>query len=73
LSALRDLLTCESRIITEVHANGRFGDWHATCSDAASADAVMWLPFTHDQFVDVFAAYNGALRPCVVALWSASW
>src|SRR4029077_11640490 len=34
--------------------------------------AAMRLPFTKDQFFDVFAAYNGALWPAVVALWLAS-
>ena len=29
----------------------------------------MRLPFTRAQFLDVFAAYNGALWPAVVALW----
>jgi hypothetical protein len=29
----------------------------------------MRLPFTHDQFLDVFAAYNGALWPGAAALW----
>ncbi len=29
----------------------------------------MKLPFTHDQFLDVFGAYNGALWPAVVLLW----
>ena len=32
----------------------------------------MRLPFTKDEFFDVFAAYNGALWPAVVALWLAS-
>jgi peptidoglycan/LPS O-acetylase OafA/YrhL len=27
------------------------------------------LPFTHDQFLDVFAAYNGALWPLAALLW----
>jgi Family of unknown function (DUF6064) len=30
---------------------------------------MMGLPFTHDQFLDVFAAYNSALGPAVVLLW----
>jgi hypothetical protein len=29
----------------------------------------MNLPFTHDQFLDVFAAYNGALWPLAALLW----
>jgi hypothetical protein len=29
----------------------------------------MSLPFTHDQFLSVFGAYNSALWPAVVALW----
>ncbi len=29
----------------------------------------MKLPFTHDQFLDVFAAYNGALWPVAALLW----
>jgi len=29
----------------------------------------MNLPFTHDQFLEVFAAYNGTLLPFAVALW----
>jgi hypothetical protein len=29
----------------------------------------MNLPFTHDQFLDVFALYNGALWPVAVLLW----
>ena len=29
----------------------------------------MSLPFTHDQFLDDFAAYNSALWPSVVILW----
>jgi hypothetical protein len=32
----------------------------------------MQLPFTKEQFFDLFAAYNGALWPAVVALWMAS-
>ena len=29
----------------------------------------MKLPFTHDQFLDVFAAYNGVLWPFAALLW----
>ena len=32
----------------------------------------MRLPFTRDQFFDLFAAYNEALWPAAVALWIAS-
>ena len=32
----------------------------------------MNLPFTHDQFLDVFAAYNSALWPAAVVLWLAT-
>lgn len=32
----------------------------------------MQLPFTRDEFFDVFAAYNGALWPAVVVFWTAS-
>jgi hypothetical protein len=32
----------------------------------------MRLPFTKEQFFDLFAAYNGALWPAVVVLWAAS-
>jgi hypothetical protein len=32
----------------------------------------MQLPFTREQFFDVFAAYNGAVWPALVALWIAS-
>ena len=32
----------------------------------------MQLPFTREQFFDVFAAYNGALWPAALALWIAS-
>jgi hypothetical protein len=32
----------------------------------------MQLPFTRDQFFDLFVAYNGALWPALVALWTAS-
>ena len=32
----------------------------------------MQLPFTRDQFFDLFAAYNEALWPAAVALWMAS-
>jgi peptidoglycan/LPS O-acetylase OafA/YrhL len=32
----------------------------------------MQLPFTTEQFFDLFAAYNGALWPAAVALWIAS-
>ena len=32
----------------------------------------MQLPFTTEQFFDLFAAYNGALWPAAVALWTAS-
>lgn len=32
----------------------------------------MQLPFTKDQFFDLFAAYNGALWPALIALWIAS-
>jgi hypothetical protein len=30
------------------------------------------LPFSRDEFFDLFAAYNGALWPAVAALWAAS-
>jgi hypothetical protein len=32
----------------------------------------MRLPFTREEFFDLFAAYNGALWPAVIALWVAS-
>ena len=32
----------------------------------------MQLPFTREQFFDLFAAYNGALWPSAIALWTAS-
>jgi Family of unknown function (DUF6064) len=32
----------------------------------------MQLPFTREQFFDLFDAYNGALWPALVALWIAS-
>jgi hypothetical protein len=32
----------------------------------------MPLPFTKDQFLDLFAAYNQALWPALIALWIAS-
>jgi hypothetical protein len=32
----------------------------------------MQLPFTKDQFFDLFAAYNEALWPALIALWIAS-
>lgn len=32
----------------------------------------MNLPFTHDQFLDLFAEYNRALWPALVALWIAT-
>ena len=32
----------------------------------------MQMPFTREQFFDLFAAYNEALWPAVVALWTAS-
>ena len=32
----------------------------------------MNLPFTHDQFLDVFAVYNGVFWPLVAALWLAT-
>ena len=32
----------------------------------------MRLPFTREEFFDLFAAYNGALWPAAVALWVAS-
>jgi hypothetical protein len=32
----------------------------------------MQLPFTREQFFDLFAAYNEALWPAAVALWAAS-
>jgi hypothetical protein len=32
----------------------------------------MQLPFTKEQFFDLFAAYNEALWPAAVALWAAS-
>ncbi len=32
----------------------------------------MTLPFTHDQFLDVFAAFNTALWPAALALWLAT-
>jgi hypothetical protein len=30
----------------------------------------MNLPFTHDQFLDLFAAYNEAVWPVLIALWT---
>ena len=30
------------------------------------------MPFTKEQFFDLFAAYNGALLPALVVLWAAS-
>jgi hypothetical protein len=32
----------------------------------------MLLPFTHDQFLDVFASYNHALWPAAAVLWLAT-
>ena len=32
----------------------------------------MQLPFTREQFFDLFAVYNEALWPAAVALWTAS-
>ena len=32
----------------------------------------MKLPFTHDQFLDVFGVYNGLFLPAVVLLWAAT-
>ena len=32
----------------------------------------MQLPFTKEQFFDLFAAYNGTLWPALVALWIVS-
>jgi hypothetical protein len=32
----------------------------------------MTLPFTHEEFFDVFAAYNAALWPAALALWVVS-
>lgn len=32
----------------------------------------MQLPFTHEQFLDVFADYNRALWPAAIALWLAT-
>ncbi len=32
----------------------------------------MQLPFTHDQFLDAFGAYNGALWPVALTLWLAT-
>jgi hypothetical protein len=32
----------------------------------------MQLPFTREQFFDLFVAYNETLWPAVVALWTAS-
>jgi hypothetical protein len=32
----------------------------------------MQLPFTKDQFFDLFVAFNGALWPALVALWIVS-
>jgi len=32
----------------------------------------MQLPFTNEQFFDLFAAYNGALWPAALALWMTS-
>lgn len=33
----------------------------------------MRIPFTREQFLDIFAAYNAALWPLVLALWIASF
>jgi hypothetical protein len=43
------------------------------CAPLAHGEAMtMQLPFTREQFFDVFAAYNAALWPGVLALWIAS-
>ena len=33
---------------------------------------VMQVPFTHDQFLNLFAAYNTALWPVAILLWLAT-
>jgi hypothetical protein len=43
------------------------------CAPLAHGETMtMQLPFTREQFFDVFAAYNAALWPGVLALWIAS-
>jgi hypothetical protein len=32
----------------------------------------MQLPFTREQFFDLFGAFNGAVWPVLIALWVAS-
>ena len=48
------------------------GIWPALSRGDASARPAMQLPFTRDQFFDLFAAYNEALWPALIALWIAS-
>ena len=36
---------------------------------AVDVRSAMQLPFTREQFFDLFVAYNEALWPAVVALW----
>jgi hypothetical protein len=48
--------------------------WHLDCSLTRWTEGVtaMQLPFTKEQFFDLFAAYNVGLWPALIALWSAS-
>lgn len=45
--------------------------WHLACSLTRWTRGVtaMQLPFTKEQFFDLFAAYNEALWPALIALW----
>jgi hypothetical protein len=47
------------------------GIWPALVAVDVKSDA-MQLPFTREQFFDLFVAYDEALWPAVVALWIAS-
>jgi hypothetical protein len=48
--------------------------WHLACSRVRGRDVrpIMQLPFTREQFFDLFAAYNAAVWPALVVLWVAS-
>lgn len=49
-------------------------EWHPICSWTVWVGVTpnMRLPFSRDDFFNLFAAYNGALWPAVVVLWVAS-
>lgn len=57
-----------------IDSQHRLTRWYPNCSRILRSGARpnMRLPFSREDFFDLFTAYNGALWPAVVGLWVAS-